>query len=171
MGLCKRLNMELSCKIAAEITKYAVEYQAGVIVLSIWKCKEKYPEKEAKLHLWRKRDIQKLCEHQAHRNRIRVSRVSARNTSRLACDGSGAVVRNPENHSLCIFQTGKQYNCDLSAAYNIGARYFIRELLKPLPETERSSLEAKVPAVKRRTSCVYADLRKLYVEVNNLKAA
>ncbi|RHO65721.1 transposase, partial [Clostridium sp. AF50-3] len=49
--------------------------------------------------------------------------------------------------------------------------YFIRELLKPLPETERSSLEAKVPAVKRRTSCVYADLRKLYVEVNNLKAA
>jgi len=71
----------------------------------------------------------------------------------------------------CTFTTGKQYNCDLSAAYNIGARYFIRELLKPLPETERSSLEAKVPAVKRRTSCVYADLRKLYVEVNNLKAA
>ena len=28
MGLCKRLNMELSRKIAAEITKYAVEYQA-----------------------------------------------------------------------------------------------------------------------------------------------
>ena len=74
----------------------------------------------------------------------------------------------PENHSLCTFQTGKQYNCDLSASYNIGARYFIRELLKPLPETERSSLEAKVPAVKRRTSCVYADLRKLYAE---LKAA
>ena len=59
----------------------------------------------------------------------------------------------------------------LSASYNIGARYFIREILKPLPETERSSLEAKVPVVKRRTSCVYADLRKLYVEVNNLKAA
>ena len=66
----------------------------------------------------------------------------------------------------------KQYNCDLSASYNIGARYFYTgNFLKPLPETERSSLEAKVPAVKRRTSCVYADLRKLYVEVNNLKAA
>ena len=128
-------------------------------------------KKKQKLHLWRKRDIQKLCEHQAHRNGIRVSRVSARNTSRLACDGSGAVVRNQENHSLCTFRTGKQYNCDLSASYNIGARYFIRELLKSLPETGRSSLEAKVPAVKRRTSCVYADLRKLYVEVNNLKAA
>ena len=128
-------------------------------------------KKKQKLHLWRKRDIQKLCEHQAHRNGTRVSRVSARNTSRLACDGSGAVVRNPENHSLCTFQTGKQYNCDLSASFNIGARYFIRELLKPLPETERSSLEAKVPSVKRRTSCVYADLRKLSVEINNSKAA
>ena len=168
----KRLNMELSRKIAAEITKYAAEYQADVIVFEYLEMQGKISgKKKQKLHLWRKRDIQKLCEHQAHRNRIRVFRVSARNTSRLACDGSGAVVRNPENHSLCIFQTGKQYNCDLSASYNIGARYFIRELLKPLPETERSSLEAKVPAVKRRTSCVYADLRKLYVEVNNLKAA
>ena len=168
----KRLNMELSRKIAAEITKYAAEYQAGVIVFEYLEMQGKISgKKKQKLHLWRKRDIQKLCEHQAHRNGIRVSMVSARNTSRLACDGSGAVVRNPENHSLCTFQTGKQYNCDLSAAYNIGARYFIRELLKPLPETERSSLEAKVPAVKRRTSCVYADLRKLYVEVNNLKAA
>ena len=54
--------------------------------------------------------------------------------------------------------------------YYIDKTGLIRELLKPLPETERSSLEAKVPAVKRRTSCVYADLRKLYVEVNNLKA-
>ena len=55
--------------------------------------------------------------------------------------------------------------------YNIGARYFIRELLKPLPATERSLLEAKVPPVKRRTSCVYADLRKLHSEMELLKAA
>ena len=146
--------MELSRKVASAITTYAQNNHADVIVFEYLKMKGKVTgKKRQKLHLWRKRDIQKLCEHQAHRT------------------GSGAVVRNPENHSLCIFQTGKQYNCDLSAAYNIGARYFIRELLKPLPETERSSLEAKVPVVKRRTSCVYADLRKLYVEVNNLKAA
>ena len=71
----------------------------------------------------------------------------------------------------CTFQTGKRYNCDLSASYNIGARYFIRELLKPLPATERSLLEAKVPPLKRRTSCVYADLRKLHSEMERLKAA
>jgi hypothetical protein len=128
-------------------------------------------KKKQKLHLWRKRDIQKCCEHQAHRKGMRVSRICAWNTSRLAYDGSGAVTRDWENHSLCTFQTGKRYNCDLSASYNIGARYFIRELLKPLPATERSLLEAKVPPVKRRTSCVYADLRKLHSEMERLKAA
>jgi len=102
---------------------------------------------------------------------MRVSRICAWNTSRLAYDGSGAVTRDWKNHSLCTFQTGKRYNCDLSASYNIGARYFIRELLKPLPATERSLLEAKVPPVKRRTSCVYADLRKLHSEMERLKAA
>ena len=45
------------------------------------------------------------------------------------------------------------------------------EILKPLPETERSLLEAKVPAVKSRTSCVYADLRDLISEMELRKAA
>ena len=167
----KRLNMELSRKIAVEITKYARENQANVIVFEYLEMQGKISgKKKQKLHLWRKQDIQKLCEHQAHRCGIRISRVSARNTSRLAYDGSGKVDRSTGNHSLCTFTTGKCYHCDLSASYNIGARYFIRELLKPLPETERSSLEAKVPSVKRRTSCVYADLRKLSVEINNSKA-
>ena len=70
-----------------------------------------------------------------------------------------------------LFQTGKRYNCDLSASYNIGARYFIRELLKPLPATERSLLEAKVPSVKRRTSCVYADLKRTSFTNGNLKSS
>ena len=48
---------------------------------------------------------------------------------------------------------------------------FIREFLKPLPATERSLLEAKVPSVKRRISCVYADLRELFSEMELLRAA
>ncbi len=168
----KRLNVELSRKIAAEITKYARENQADIIVFEYLETQGKISgKKKQKLRLWRKRGIQKLCEHQAHRYGIRISRVSARNTSRLAYDGSGNVLRNTENHSLCTFSNGKRYNCDLSASYNIGARYFIRELLKPLPATERSSMEAKVPSVKRRTSCVYADLRKFCMEMNYLKMA
>ncbi|MEJ8775524.1 hypothetical protein [Blautia sp. HCN-1074] len=109
--------------------------------------------------------------HTTNRKGMRISRICAWNTSRLAYDGSGIVLRDWRNHSLCAFQTGKRYNCDLSASYNIGARYFIRELLKPLPATERSLLEAKVPAVKRRTSCVYADLRELSSEMGLLMAA
>ena len=163
----KRLNIELGRKIAGAVTKYAKENHADIIVFEYLETKGKISgKKKQKLHLWRKRDIQKRCEHQVHRNGIRVSRICAWNTSRLAYDGTGTVARDPKNHSLCVFQTGKRYNCDLSASYNIGARYFIRELLKPLPVTERSLLEAKVPAVKRRTSCVYADLRKLSSEMN-----
>ena len=168
----KRLNTELGKKTAGAIIRYAEENHADVIVFEYLEMQGKISgKKKQKLHLWRKRDIQRRCEHQAHRKEMRISRICAWNTSRLAYDGSGAVTRDRENHSLCTFQTGKRYNCDLSASYNIGARYFIRELLKPLPATERSLLEAKVPPVKRRTSCVYADLRKLHSEMELLKAA
>ena len=68
--------------------KNAEENHADVIVFEYLEMQGKISgKKKQKLHLWRKRDIQKLCEHQAHRNGTRVSRVSARNTSRLACDG------------------------------------------------------------------------------------
>ena len=168
----KRLNTELGRKIAGAVTGYAEENHVDVIVFEYLEIKGKISgRKKQKLHLWRKRDIQKRCEHQAHRRGMRISRICAWNTSRLAYDGSGTVVRDPGNHSLCTFQNGKRYNCDLSASYNIGARYFIRELLKPIPVTERSLLEAKVPSVKRRISCVYADLRELFSEMEILRVA
>ena len=71
-------------------------------------------------------------------------------------------MRDPDNHSLCTFTSGKRYNCDLSASYNIGARYYIREFKKNMPVTAWSVLEAEVPAVRRRSSCVYADLVRLH---------
>ena len=166
-----RLNAELARKIAGAVSAYAEEHHSDVIVFEYLEMQGKIAgNKKQKLHLWRKRDIQKRCEHQAHRKGMRVSRICAWNTSRLAYDGSGAVLRDGKNHDLCTFSTGKRYHCDLSASYNIGARYFIRELLKPLPATERSLLEAKVPSVKRRTSCVYADLRELHLQMEILKA-
>ena len=168
----KRLNTELGKKIAREIVFYASENRADVIVFEYLEMKGKLSgKKKQKLQMWRKRDIQKRCGQQAHRKGIRISRICAWNTSRLAFDGSGKIDRDIQDHRLCTFQNGKRYNCDLSASYNIGARYFIREILKPLPATERSLLEAKVPAVKRRTSCVYADLRDLISEMELRKAA
>lgn len=157
-----RLNDELAKKIAAAIVSFAAEQQADVIVFEYLNIRGRIRgSKRMRLHLWKKNSIQEMCIHKGHRLGIRISRVCAWNTSRLAYDGSGPVERNQRNHSLCVFSNGKQYNCDLSASYNIGARYFIRELLKPLPATERSVLEAEVPAVQRRTSCVHADLCRL----------
>ena len=114
--------------------------------------------RKQKLHLWRKRDIQKRCEHMAHRKGIRFARINAWGTSAYAYDGWGRVVRDTDYHSMCTFSSGKRYHCDLSASYNIGARYWLRETIKSLTETEGSLLEAEVPAVKRRSRCVYADL-------------
>ena len=75
-------------KIAGAIVKYAEENHADVIVFEYLEMQGKISgKKKQKLHLWRKRDIQKRCEHQAHRKGMRISRVCAWNTSRLAYDG------------------------------------------------------------------------------------
>ena len=157
-----RLNDELSKKIAREIVSFAENYHADVIVFEYLDMKSKKSgSKKQKLHMWRKNGIQALVEHKAHRYGIRISRVCAKNTSKLAYDGSGEVVRDKKNHSLCTFSTGKQYNCDLSSSYNIGARYFIRELLKSVSKKKLSLLWAEVPESGHRTTCTLSTLWKM----------
>ncbi len=63
-----------------------------------------------RLHLWRKRDIIKRTEAIAHKKGMRFSTVYASGTSKYAFDGSRAVTRDKDNHSLCTFTTGKRYN-------------------------------------------------------------
>lgn len=157
-----RLNEELSKKVATQIVSFASEYMSDVIVFEYLDMKGKISgTKKQKLNLWKKRYIQKLVSHKAHRIGMRVTRVIAKNTSKLAFDGSGEVIRNKKNYSICTFTTGKVYNCDLSASYNIGARYFIREILKPLSEKVRSEIWAKVPESQRRTTCTLDTLKKV----------
>lgn len=80
--------------------------------------------------------IYKKTKEKAHSAGIRVSRMLARGTSIYAFDGSGEVARNAKK-DIAVFTTGKECHADLSASYNISARYFIRELLKPLGEMSR----------------------------------
>src|SRR5699024_1739714 len=47
-----------------------------------------------KLRYWRKKGIQNKVEEMAHYRGMRISRINARNTSKLAFDGSGEVERN-----------------------------------------------------------------------------
>ena len=106
-----------------------------------------------RIHLWRKKDVAKRVEALAHRKGMRFSTVWAAGTSKYAFDGSGVVTRDKDNFSQCIFSNGKRYNTDLSASYNIGARFFIRETLKACPETEASEAKAKVPGLSARATC------------------
>ena len=39
-------------------------------------------------------------------------------------------------YDVCSFKSGKTYNCDLSASYNIGARYLIRVLFMESPDLQ-----------------------------------
>lgn len=133
------LNTDISRKTAKEIVDFAVLYNADVIVFEHLDTQGKKKGRgKQKLALWRKQEMQKLVEHKAHILGIRISHICAWNTSKLAFDGSGKVERGTYiqnrvekyNYSICTFPNGKQYHCDLNASYNIGARYFIRELLK-----------------------------------------
>ncbi len=156
-----------------EIINIAKDNKVNVIVLEYlslhFKAKGSYKEK---LHLWRKKAIFNRLAHKAHLNKIRYSSVLARNTSKLAFDGSDVVIRDKKNYSLSYFQNGKQYNCDLNASYNIAARYYIREILNKIKTLDknislRSVLEAKVPTIFERTNNTLSDLINLNVVIEN----
>jgi putative transposase len=114
-----------------------------------------------KLQFWAKMRIQRKVMEKAHSALIRYSKVLARGTSMYAYDGSGLVERSPRK-DLCIFANNKSYNADLSASYNIAARYFIREHLKPLSEKRRLQVEAKVPFLVDRTRHTLSSLIRLH---------
>ena len=162
------INEDIAVKTAAFIMACAEAYGADVIVFEhLDMSGKKRGSKKQRLHLWKASYVQAMTESKAHRKGLRVSRVCAWGTSRLAYDGSGRVRRGKEsekcgdNYSLCEFETGKVYNCDLTASYNIGARYFIREIIKSLPERERLAAEAKDPQLARRSTCTLSTLIRL----------
>lgn len=159
----QHLNDELAKKISLAITEFAVLYSVDCIVFEHldFRGKKAKGSKKQKLQMWRKNSIQDMVEHKVHRCGIRISRICAWGTSKLAYDGSGVVERDKDNHALCTFPNGKRYNCDLNASYNIGARYFIRALLKPLSATARSDIGVRIPSCQRRTENTLSTLRAM----------
>lgn len=159
----KGINDDIAVKTANFIVDTAILWSADVIVFEHLNLSGKRKgSKKQRLHHWKAHYVQSMVEHKAHRLSMRISRICAWGTSKLAYDGSGVVERGVEgNYSICKFQNGKIYNCDLSASYNIGARYFVREILKSLPETVRLDIEAKVPQCSKRTTCTFSTLLSL----------
>ena len=167
-ALATGINDAIAVKTAQFIIDTSVLYNCDVIVMEHLDLGGKVRgSKKQRLHLWKARYVQSMVELKAHRLGMRISRVNAWNTSRLAYDGSGRVLRGREsaktagNYSLCEFTSGKVYHCDLNASYNIGARYFVREITKSLPATERLALEAKVPSAAKRSTCTLSALISL----------
>ena len=170
-------NRTLSEKTAKAIVDFAGLYDSDVIVFEHLDMQgKKRGSKKQKLHMWRKQAVIRMVTTKAHLLSMRVSTVCAWNTSKLAFDGSGEVERGKyvkngkeiNNYRMCKFPTGKEYHCDLNASYNIGSRYYIRDILKSLPETLRLGVEAKVPQLTKRTTCVLSDLISLNAELTRL---
>ena len=163
----KGVNDDIAVKTANFIMEQALSYDVDVIVFEHLDLGKKKPgSKKQKLALWKARYVQDMVAFKAHARGIRISRVNAWNTSRLAYDGSGRVLRGKESskcksYSICEFQTGKVYNCDLNASYNIGARYFVREILKSLPVRDRQYAEAKIHGCMKRSTCTLSTLINL----------
>ncbi len=156
------LNTQIINNTVNEIVNFAKENNVDHIVFEYLDFKGKRKgQLKLKMLMWAKRTIFNKVLHKAHLYGIRVNRTSAKNTSKLAFDGSGIVKRNNTNFKLCTFKNGKQYNCDLNASYNIGARFIIGEIFKTLSESKKSLLEAKVPLVKWRTTCTLSTLREI----------
>ena len=157
------VNHVISVETARFIARIAEEYQVDVVVFEKLDLsgKKKGKSRRQRLHLWKSQDVQSMVTSKVHRLGIRISHVNARNTSQLAYDGSGYVIRDKKNYSVCKFKTGKIYNCDLSASYNIGARYFVREIIKSLPATTGLGISAKVPECTRRSTCTLSTLINL----------
>ena len=156
------ISDDVAVKTAAFIMQVATTYNADVIVFEALNTRGRKQFMKQRLHHWRAQYIQAMVATKAHRLGMRISRVCAAGTSKYAFDGSGEVTRGINgNYSLCKFKTGKIYNCDLSASYNIGARYFVREIYKSLPETAKSRIAAKVPECAKRTTCTLATLINL----------
>ena len=75
-----------------------------------------------RFHRWFHRRLIDLIQSKAHEARLRFRSVYPRGTSSLAFDGTGKLKRDRSNYSLATFPSGKRYNADLNAAYNIAAR-------------------------------------------------
>ena len=137
LGLYRKsanINLEISRFVMRNIIKFAKAYNVKVIVfenLAGWKAKagKKGSLQKQKFHLWCHRKIVSSTQERWSELGGEIVFVNPKYTSAYAFDGSGKVRRDKDNYSLCCFKTGKRYNADLSASYNIGARYWYSLLL------------------------------------------
>ena len=125
------INREIGQKVSARLVKIAKYFGVKYIVfehLKGWRPRggKKRSTLRQKFHGWLHRRIVNLTEMKWSELGGKVVFVNPRATSSYAYDGSGKLKRSSNNYELAVFATGKKYNCDLSASYNIGARFIYK---------------------------------------------
>ncbi|WP_235620696.1 IS200/IS605 family accessory protein TnpB-related protein [Halothece sp. PCC 7418] len=129
----RQYNRNIAQQSSKQIVDFATEHGASVIVfeqLKGWRPKggRKGSTLKQRFHGWLHRALVNLTQEKFAEAGGKTEFVYPRGTSSFAFDGSGKVKRSNKNYSLATFSSAKQYNCDLSASYNIGARYWAKEL-------------------------------------------
>ena len=162
------INKNIVNHTSSKIIEICLSYGCDVIVFENFRHKFKRAKKSyrQRFHHWKKISIFNKTYEMAHRNGIRISTVNPKGTSMYAYDGSGEVIREKNNYSICQFQNKKVYNCDLSASYNIASRYFVREYLKPLDVNLRLALETKASLKLSGTTVTYNTFKVLLNVIN-----
>ncbi len=151
-------NKNFAIAVSRQIIEFAVKNNAYVIVFEHLNKKGKKSFLKERLHYWNYKMIQSITTSLAHKIGIHVNTVCAYGTSKFAFDGSGIVTRHNDNRSICTFTTGKVFNADLNASFNIASRYFIREIQKSHSKTDWLALTAKFPECAKRSTCTLSTL-------------
>lgn len=125
------INREIGQKVSARLIKIARYYGVKYVVfehLKGWRPKggRKRSTLRQRFHNWLHRRIVNLTEMKWSELGGRVVFINPRGTSSHAYDGSGKLKRSSQNYKLAVFTSGKKYDCDLSASYNIGARFILK---------------------------------------------
>jgi putative transposase len=130
----RQYNHNIAQQASRQIVDFALANGASVIVLvedlKGWRPKggKKRSSLKQRFHGWLHRAFAKLVEDKFVEVGGTLESVYARGTSSWAFDGSGRVVRDKRQYELARFTTGKRYNADLNASYNIAARYWAWKL-------------------------------------------
>ena len=125
----RNINRQIAHSTSKQIVVFASDYNADSIVfenLKRWKPragKKRSPLKQ-KFHQWLHRQLATYTEEKFIEAGGKVRYIYAHGTSSYAFDGSGKLSRDKQSYESATFSSGKRYHCDLSASYNIAARYF-----------------------------------------------
>ena len=125
----KNINTEIARQVACAIIDFAKKHDVKTIVfedLSEWKAKggKRGSQLKQGFHNWCKDKIVELTINRWSELGGVVVTVNPKYTSAYAYDGTGKLKRDANNYSQALFRSGKRYNADLNASYNIGARYW-----------------------------------------------